>query len=43
VKRYTRGYDRDDDQGFQGQRHFRYLRPLWGADHFVLLPYDPDS
>ncbi|MFC6086943.1 PIN domain-containing protein [Sphaerisporangium aureirubrum] len=22
------------------QRHFRRLRPLWGADHFVLLPYD---
>jgi predicted nucleic acid-binding protein len=22
------------------QRHFRQLRPLWGADHFVLLPYD---
>jgi hypothetical protein len=23
-----------------GQRHFRRLRPLWGADHFTLLPYD---
>jgi predicted nucleic acid-binding protein len=23
------------------QRHFRRLRPLWGADHFTLLPYDP--
>jgi len=22
------------------QRHFRRLRPLWGADHFLLLPYD---
>lgn len=22
------------------QRHFRALRPLWGADHFTLLPYD---
>lgn len=22
------------------QRHFRCLRPLWGADHFRLLPYD---
>jgi hypothetical protein len=22
------------------QRHFRRLRPLWGADHFTLLPYD---
>lgn len=22
------------------QRHFRCLRPLWGADHFTLLPYD---
>jgi predicted nucleic acid-binding protein len=22
------------------QRHFRVLRPLWGADHFTLLPYD---
>jgi predicted nucleic acid-binding protein len=22
------------------QRHFRKLRPLWGADHFILLPYD---
>jgi predicted nucleic acid-binding protein len=22
------------------QRHFRQLRPLWGADHFTLLPYD---
>ena len=22
------------------QRHFRKLRPLWGADHFTLLPYD---
>jgi predicted nucleic acid-binding protein len=22
------------------QRHFRRLRPLWGADHFSLLPYD---
>ena len=22
------------------QRHFRQLRPMWGADHFVLLPYD---
>ena len=22
------------------QRHFRRLRPLWGADHFRLLPYD---
>lgn len=22
------------------QRHFRRLRPLWGADHFTVLPYD---
>ena len=22
------------------QRHFRRLRPLWGPDHFTLLPYD---
>lgn len=22
------------------QRHFRRLRPLWGADRFSLLPYD---
>jgi predicted nucleic acid-binding protein len=22
------------------ERHFRRLRPLWGADHFTLLPYD---
>jgi uncharacterized protein len=22
------------------QQHFRRLRPLWGADHFLLLPYD---
>lgn len=22
------------------QRHFRRLQPLWGADHFTLLPYD---
>lgn len=22
------------------QRHFRTLRPLWGFDHFVLLPFD---
>jgi uncharacterized protein len=22
------------------QRHFRSLRPIWGADHFRLLPYD---
>lgn len=22
------------------QRRFRRLRPLWGADHFSLLPYD---
>lgn len=22
------------------QRHFRRLRPLWGADYFTLLPYD---
>ncbi len=22
------------------QRHFRVLRPLWGADHFTILPYD---
>ena len=22
------------------QRHFRQLRPLWGANHFTLLPYD---
>ncbi len=22
------------------QRHFRRLRPLWGADCFTLLPYD---
>lgn len=22
------------------QRHFRALRPLWGADHFTLHPYD---
>jgi predicted nucleic acid-binding protein len=21
------------------QRHFRRLRPLWGADHFTLFPY----
>ncbi|MEV6429941.1 PIN domain-containing protein [Nocardia sp. NPDC051463] len=24
------------------QRHFRQLKPLWGADHFTLLPYDAD-
>ena len=22
------------------QRHFRRLRPMWGAGHFTLLPYD---
>lgn len=22
------------------QRHFRVLRPLWGADYFQILPYD---
>jgi hypothetical protein len=22
------------------QSHFRTLRPLWGADHFTILPYD---
>jgi len=22
------------------QRHFRRLRPLWGASHFTLLPFD---
>lgn len=22
------------------QRHFRALQPLWGAEHFVILPYD---
>jgi predicted nucleic acid-binding protein len=22
------------------QRHFRRLRPLWGADYFTLLPFD---
>jgi predicted nucleic acid-binding protein len=22
------------------QRHFRLLRPIWGAEHFTLLPYD---
>jgi uncharacterized protein len=22
------------------QRHFRRLQPLWGADHFTLLPFD---
>ena len=22
------------------QQHFRRLRPLWGASHFTLLPYD---
>jgi predicted nucleic acid-binding protein len=22
------------------QRHFRRLRPLWGADYFTVLPYD---
>jgi uncharacterized protein len=22
------------------QRHFRRLRPLWGASHFTVLPYD---
>jgi len=22
------------------QRHFRRLRPLWGADNFTLLPYN---
>jgi predicted nucleic acid-binding protein len=22
------------------QRHFRRLQPLWGAEHFTLLPYD---
>jgi predicted nucleic acid-binding protein len=22
------------------QRHFRRLRPLWGADYITLLPYD---
>jgi predicted nucleic acid-binding protein len=22
------------------QRHFRRLRPLWGADYFTILPYD---
>jgi predicted nucleic acid-binding protein len=24
------------------QRHFRQIRPLWGADHFTLLPYDAE-
>lgn len=24
------------------QRHFRALRPLWGFDTFVLLPYDAE-
>ncbi len=24
------------------QRHFRVLRPLWGADAFTLLPFDKD-
>lgn len=24
------------------QRHFRQLRPLWGSDHFTLLPYDTE-
>jgi hypothetical protein len=24
------------------QRHFRVLRPLWGADAFTLLPFDED-
>ena len=22
------------------QRHFRALRPMWGADYFTILPYD---
>jgi uncharacterized protein len=22
------------------QRYFRWLHPLWGADHFTLLPCD---
>ncbi len=22
------------------QRHFRTVQPLWGAEHFVILPYD---
>jgi len=22
------------------QRHFRVLRPLWGADYFTILPYE---
>jgi len=22
------------------QRHFRRLRPLWGAEYFIVLPYD---
>ncbi|MBM7783430.1 PIN domain-containing protein [Tenggerimyces flavus] len=25
------------------QRHFRMLRPIWGANHFRLLPYDEVS
>lgn len=25
------------------QRHFRALRPLWGADHFTLHPHDTPS
>lgn len=25
------------------QRHFRLLRPLWGAGHFTLFPYDSDG
>ncbi|WP_163508234.1 hypothetical protein [Fodinicola acaciae] len=25
------------------QRHFRAMRPLWGAKHFTLLPYDDHS
>lgn len=24
-------------------RHFRVLRPLWGADHFTVLPYDVEE
>jgi uncharacterized protein len=24
------------------QRHFRVLRPLWGAEAFTLLPFDQD-
>jgi hypothetical protein len=36
----NRDADDSDYIGITDQRHFRRLRPLWGADYFTLLPYD---